>query len=104
VRIESEGLPEAPRSLKSGKQFMPRDLAAVDRGGDRDPVFLAEGRAIMRTVRRGAPGTGASQRAAGRCSLRYAVTRLLVRHAVRSVALRSVNGGMRVLPSRTTLA
>ncbi len=29
--------------LESGKQFMPRDLAAVDRGGDRDPVFLAEG-------------------------------------------------------------
>ena len=28
--------------LEGGKQFMPRDLAAVDRCGDRDPVFLAE--------------------------------------------------------------
>ena len=29
--------------LESGKQFMTRYLAAVDRGGDRDPVFLPEG-------------------------------------------------------------
>ena len=28
--------------IESGNQFMPRDLAAVDRCGDRDPVFLAE--------------------------------------------------------------
>jgi hypothetical protein len=35
---------DAPATpLESRKQFMPRDLAAVDRSGDRDPVFLPEG-------------------------------------------------------------
>jgi hypothetical protein len=33
----------AAAPLESQKQFMPRDLAAIDRGGGRDPVFLPEG-------------------------------------------------------------
>src|SRR5258705_9548176 len=48
--------------------------------------------AIMRTVRRGAPGIGTSQSSAGRCSTRYAVTRLLVRQEARRVAPRSACG------------
>src|SRR5687767_9215009 len=48
--------------------------------------------AIIRTVRRGAPGTAASHSAAGRCSTRYEVTRLLVRQDDRRVALRSASG------------
>src|SRR5262249_31602375 len=37
--------------------------------------------AIVRTVLRGAPGTGADQISGGRCSTRYIVTRLVVRQA-----------------------
>src|SRR5439155_17624726 len=45
--------------------------------------------AIMRTVRRGAPGTLSPQSAAGRFSTRKTVTRLFVSHAARIVSRRS---------------
>ncbi len=44
--------------------------------------------AIMRTVRRGAPGTLAPQIGEGRCSTRKTVTWLLVSHAARIVSRR----------------
>ena len=42
--------------------------------------------AIIRTVRRGAPGTGALHSSGGNCSKRKTVTRLLVLHAASSIS------------------
>src|SRR5918994_4901121 len=54
--------------------------------------------AIIPTVRRGAPGSEACQSTGEMCSTRYAVTRLVVRQAARSVAAESVAG--RIATSR----
>ena len=92
--------PAAP--FEGGHQCSARDLAPIDRAGmvrpcslpsvlSHEHLALWRCAAIMRMVRCGAPGTAASQSAAGRCSTRYAVTRLLVRQEARSVASRSVD-------------
>src|SRR5438105_2937453 len=58
--------------------------------------------AIIRTVLRGAPGTGADQRARGKRSKRNRVTRLLVLQAARIVSRRSGGEGMTLLSFSTS--
>src|SRR5213594_2708667 len=59
--------------------------------------------AIMRIVRRGAPGTVAAQRPRGKCSKRKRVMRLLVLQAARIASRRSGGEGIRHLSTMTAL-
>ena len=87
-------------SLQGRHQLPAPDPSPVDTAGHRDSQFrprvlihmhraLCRWPAIMRIVRRDAPGTAAAHSPGGRCSTRKTVTRLLVRQVSRIVSRRS---------------